>query len=31
VMVPNIGTMYWLIFNMAHDAMLEVMWGLRPR
>ena len=30
VMIPNLGAMFGHIFNMAHLAMWEVIWGMRP-
>ena len=31
VMAPNMNVMFWQMFDMAHNGMMEVMWGLRPR
>ena len=31
VMAPGADTIYWNIFDMAHNAMIEVIWGMRTQ
>ena len=30
VMVPNMGELFWQMFDMAHTGMMEVIWGMHP-